>query len=66
MYAAMLGERLEKWNESISSVDTEVVENMEQTLRSYVLWKQAESALAVLQPISDAIHHVEIGDCKSS
>jgi hypothetical protein len=31
-----------------------------------VFWKQAESALALLQPLSDAIHHVENDDCKSS
>jgi hypothetical protein len=31
-----------------------------------VFWKQAGSALALLQPLSDAIHHVESEDCKSS
>jgi hypothetical protein len=62
----MLGVRLEKWNEATSSIDTRVVENVEQTLRSYVFWKQEESALALLQPLSDAIHHVESDDCKSS
>jgi hypothetical protein len=65
-FDAMLGVRLEMWNEATSSVDTRVVENVEQTLRSYVFWKQAESALALLQPLSDAIHHVESDDCKSS
>jgi hypothetical protein len=33
-FDAMLGERLEKWNDANSSVDTRVVENVEQTLRS--------------------------------
>jgi hypothetical protein len=31
-----------------------------------VFWKQAESALALLQPLSDAVHHVGSDDCKSS
>jgi hypothetical protein len=44
----MLGERVEKWNEATSSVDTIAVENAERTLRSYEFWKQAESALALL------------------
>jgi hypothetical protein len=65
-FDAMLGERLEKWNEATPSVYTRVVENVEQTLRSGVFWKRAKSALALLQPLSDAIHHVESDDCKSS
>jgi hypothetical protein len=65
-FDAMLGERLEKWIEATSSVDTRVVENVKQTLRFYVFRKQAESALALLQPLSDSIHHVESDDCKSS
>lgn len=65
-FDAMLGERAEKWNEATSSVDTSVVENVERTRRSYEFWKQAESALALLQPLSDAIHHVESDGCKSS
>jgi hypothetical protein len=62
-FDAILGEMLEKWNEATSSVDTRGVKNVEQTLRSYVLWKQAESALALMQPLSDAIRHVESDDC---
>jgi hypothetical protein len=65
-FDAILGERLEKWSEATSSVDTRVVENVEQTLKSYVFWKQAESALALLQPLSDAIHYVKSDDCKLS
>jgi hypothetical protein len=60
------GERLGNCNRATSSVNTRVVDNVEQTLRSYVFWKQAESTLALLQPRSDAMHHAESDDCKSS
>jgi hypothetical protein len=65
-FDAMLGERLENWNEATSSVDNRAVENVEPTMRSYVFWKRTKFALALLQPLSDAIHHVENDDCKSS
>jgi hypothetical protein len=65
-FDAMLGERAEKWNEATSSVDIRIVDNVERTLRSYKFCKQAGSALALLHPISEGIHHVESDDCKSS